>query len=518
MADVPNVIGGDFDPLSPQPTPGAAALNGGGAAADDAAERKARAEYYRSQTEELGRLGKREEELYQKKEEEEAPLRRELTGALREQTRIGNAATARFLGQQQDVPPPPQFNGKEAQADAIAWMNLAAGFGAIAGGLSRYHTTTALNSFAGMMNGFAKGQILAYEKNYNIWQANADRALEYNNRAGREYKAIMDNAHLNIDTKSNLMQMTADKWQDQIMANAARLRDVSRMTQLMEGQERFGENLTLRKQAIEDHNSHWQQAIDMRKDQMYGSSQDVHGTADQISSLAVPMPNANMQARYPYLRAAAREVMQRNPGYQASDYTANQALKKAASTADVMAMRSALTKLTQMKTALDTFEPVAKLNGQMLLGLIGQVDQTGTQTVLEAWMRAGKKATGDPNVQQFDMAIQNLSVESARILQNPNLVGQLTDSMRGEMQQLLPQNITKGNVERAVPMLFNEMDYRKQLIDSQVQFLNESIRAAATPGAPRPTYVNPEPPPIVPEPLVVPGGGGGTDEYQIEPQ
>jgi hypothetical protein len=511
---VPNVLGGDIDPFSPQPSPGAAALNAPGA--DDAgAERAARAEYYRTQTEELGRLGKKEEELYAKREQEEEPLRRDYTKALQRQSQISDVATERLLAGQRDLPPAPQFNGPQAQQDAVAWMNLAAGFGAIAGAFSRYHTTTALNAFSGMMTGFAKGQIQAFDNNYKTWQANSDRALEYNARAQREYRAIMDNAKLNIDAKSNLMQMTADKWQDQIMSNAARIRDVSRMTQLMEGQSRFEENLRIRKSEIERHKSQWDQAFQMRVDQVYGSAQDARGIADQIKSYAIPPPTAALQARFPYLRNAMGLVMKETGGsYSAGDYYANNNLKKLASSADLVAMRSALTKQIGMQSALQTFEPLARQAGRTMLALVDKVDPAGN-TTFNRWVNAGRQATGDPDVAQFDTAVRQYKTETARILNNPALGGVLSDSARHEADAFAPEGVTASQIKRIVPFVENEMDYRQRLIGSQVQYLDESIKNTAS-GGPRPTYQAPEPPPLIPAPIVMPSGSTGVPEYEVE--
>lgn len=488
----------------------------GAGADDDAAERKARAEYYRAQTEELGRLGAKEEELYARREAEEEPMRRGYAKSLQRQSEISDAATERLLAGQRDLPPAPTFNGPEAQKDALAWMSVAAGFGAIAGGLSRYHATTALNAFSGMMTGFAKGELSAFDQNYKTWQANSDRAIEYNARAQREYKAIMDNAKLNIDAKSNLMQMTAEKWQDQIMANAARIRDVSRMTQLMEGQARFEENFKLRKDAFDAHKKQWDLMLKSRTDQLYGSAEDVEGTTQQVLNLASPMPTPALQGRYPWLRQVAREVMKRNPSYRNSDYTSDQALKKLAATADVVAMRGALSKLEGMQSALATFEPVAKYNGQVIRALVDKVDQTGTQTVFESWLRAGRKANSDPDVQQFDIAVNNYKTEAARIINNPALGGVLSDSARNEVSALVPENITPSNAKRATAFLDNEMDYRTANIKAQIDYLRQSIENVRT-GGPKPTYTNPEPPPIVPPaPVII--QGAGADEYTIEPQ
>lgn len=320
------------------------------AGTSDDDESKARAEIYRAQAEEMRRLGKQEEELYAKREAELEPMRREMMSGMREQTRIGNEELTHYLQSQRDVPEPPAFNGPQAQQDALAWMSIAAGFGAIAGGLSRYHTTTALNAFSGMMQGYAKGELQAFDQQYKTWQANTDKALEYNNRAQREYRAIMDNSKLNIDTMSNMMQMTADKWQDQIMSNAARMRDVERMTQLMEGQARFEENLKLRKEAMENHKKEFdvKTQTDLAKaglvkhddgsigiDTTPGSP--IYQRAEQIAAYNQPMPN-NPGGRYAgmfnELAALVNKISVEKNGasYDATRYVGKQSYARTAGT------------------------------------------------------------------------------------------------------------------------------------------------------------------------------------------
>ena len=201
------------------------------------------------------------------------------------------------------------------------------------------------------------------------------------------------------------MQLTAEKYQVQLMANSARMRDVTRMTQLMEAQGRFQEGLKLRKDAIQQHKDHWDQALQMRKDQIYGSAEDAHQAADQILNLAVPMPSTGLQGRYPYLRAAAKEVLNRNPSYQAGDYDAAKNLRRMVATADVRAMSSALTQSEQMQSGLRQFEPLARQAGRTMLALIGRTDPTGTNT-FNRWVNAGRRTSGDPDVAQFDAAMR----------------------------------------------------------------------------------------------------------------
>ena len=504
-----DIIGADTDPLSPTITPGAqTALNGGAAAGDNLANEKA--QYFRTQRERMEQLGKREEELYAKREQEEEPLRSGYETSLRNLAQTSDIETRRLVSSQQDIP---KFDAKRAQADAFGWFTAAAVLGSLAGARSRQGATAALNAFSGMMNGFAKGDLTLFEQKYKEWEANSERARELNARAVNEYKAIMNNKQLGLDVQANLMQMTASKFKDQSMANTAQLRDIERMTQLMNAQDRADDRLKLTQDAFAEHKKVWDFNLQQRKDQIYGRDGDVEAAAQRMIDLDSPIPTPQIQARYPYLRDAVALAKKRAPGLTAGDYPAKQAVQKLAATGDIMAMRQALTKMTQMREALATFEPIAKQNGQVILALVNKVDQTGTQSVFEAWTRAGRKATGDPDVQQFDMAVNNLKFEAGRIINNPAMTGVLTEGARAEIGNLLPENITVENANRAVPFLFNEIDYRKRLIDSRVEYLQGSIDSIGH-GQRPPTYQSPEPPPLVPPPVIIQGGGGdGNLEY-----
>ena len=279
MPAITDALGGDDDLFSPKSTPGARPMVPPDEDPNAPAAAREKAEYFKAQREQLERAGAREEELYARREEEMAPQRAELRQSLSDYYKTSQQATARMLSKQQEIP---QFDGNQAKGDAWSWMMMSAGLASIAGAFSRYHTTTALNAFSGMMNGFAKGELTVYEQKYKEWSANADRAQEYNRRAVDEYKAIMANQKLGLDVKSNLMEMTANKWQDAIMANSARIRDIERMTQQMNAQERFDEGLKLRKDRLDT----WKQTVDtnlkMRLERIYGGLGDAESAADMI--------------------------------------------------------------------------------------------------------------------------------------------------------------------------------------------------------------------------------------------
>lgn len=237
MADALNVLGGDTDPLSPKPTPGAQALNAG--IDQDTLDRQ----QTRAQQQELFELQKKtmaeRHDIEAGREREEGAQRRDLMSSLQQQSETARGATAAYLQQQKDIP---EFKQPDLRGDAFLWMSIAAGFGAIAGGLSRYHTTAALNAFGATLQGWSKGNLQAFEQNYQTWETNAKRAQEYNARAVREYKAIMDNQQIDVDTKANMLKLTASKWDDKLMSNAADARDLQQMSNIINAQSRQGDN------------------------------------------------------------------------------------------------------------------------------------------------------------------------------------------------------------------------------------------------------------------------------------
>jgi hypothetical protein len=274
------------------------------------------------------------------------------------------------------------------------------------------------------------------------------------------------------------------------------MKNITSITQQMDALERFDENLKMRREVLDTHKNEFDQRLKQRVDQMYGSTDDIESTKQQILSLASPFPSPSLQARYPYLRKAAQEVMKENPAYKPGDYYADIQMKKLVATADIVALRGALTKVTGQQAAMRSYEENGKNTGNALLQLVDKVDQTG-MPVFERWLRGGRMATGDPDVAAFDAALTAYTNEVAKILNNPNLTGTLTVSAQQEVKAWAPQSISAAQIKRVVPLLNWEMDYRSRTVANQVDYLDNSIKEIAA-GHARPQY---QPTPFAPPPI-----------------
>lgn len=126
-----------------------------------------------------------------------------------------------------------------------------------------------------------------------------------------------------------------------------------------------------------------------------------------------------------------------------------------------------LGKLTQQYHAVQAFESTAVKNGDRLVSLANKVDKTG-MPVFEKWVRAGKKATGDADVAQLNAQMQLYRAEVAKILTNPNLSGQLSDSARKEVEEFLSGASSAKQIAAVHNLLKQDFGNRSQALKDQI--------------------------------------------------
>jgi hypothetical protein len=418
--------------LKPQLTPGATGALANPPAAPDP-EAQARAAAWNAQAERMQKLTAREESLFEERQKKLAPMYDEARAASRNLAGTSQRATAELIQSQLNIPP---YRPPDLRQDAGNWMMLAAGFGAIAGAFSRYHTTTALNSFAGMLQGFNKGSLEAINQNYETWNANARQAEAYNRQALTRYKAVMDNAQLNWDQKANMIKMTADQYQDAIMSSAAEQKNITQMMEIYDKQDRFAEGMKMRRETLEMHKKYYDD----------------------------------------YEKRVRTAVKTR---------------------AEVNAIGAALKQDEVAAAAMSRYEAIAVQNGKVMRALIGKVNPT-EYTDLNTFLQALKRKGGDQDVNQFIAARTSYNTELGRIL-NTNLqgAGALSNQARTEASEMLQPGAPPGVVNRVTKFFDQEMEYKKQLVEADRKYQQGRLDAYGT-GATAPAYEAPEPPPIIP--------------------
>jgi hypothetical protein len=162
--------------------------------------------------------------------------------------------------------------------------------------------------------------------------------------------------------------------------------------------------------------------------------------------------------------------------------------------ANFKAQSGSINKLVPQLNAIEAYEQTAKFNGQRLLDLVDKIDNTGIP-VIEGYARRAQKAVGDPDQAEFQSVLAQYQTEAARIINNPNLTGILSDSARHEMQEIVGGNMNAAQIKRVVNRLNTEFEFRKNAIRDQVGAAGQSMTNIGNAQSSRPVDIATTPTP-----------------------
>lgn len=153
---------------------------------------------------------------------------------------------------------------------------------------------------------------------------------------------------------------------------------------------------------------------------------------------------------------------------------------------NIEANRKSLDKMVPQYDAITAFEKTMENIGGKLTSIAKKVDSTGVP-VAERWIRAGKRAVeGDADVTEFNARMQTFRTEAARVINNPNLTGVLSDSARHEIEDIIPNSSSYDQIERGVQTLISEGQTRRKYLDDQIG----TAKARISKGAGKPANVS----------------------------
>jgi hypothetical protein len=121
----------------------------------------------------------------------------------------------------------------------------------------------------------------------------------------------------------------------------------------------------------------------------------------------------------------------------------------------------ALTNVTKVESAVTAFEDAAKRNAGLLRGFLREIPDLGVRPLNQA-ARAIATTFGDTSMAEFNVALQSVRNEYARIISNPNLVGVMSDTARREGEVLLNPNATVDQILAALDVLETEARNRRE--------------------------------------------------------
>lgn len=143
---------------------------------------------------------------------------------------------------------------------------------------------------------------------------------------------------------------------------------------------------------------------------------------------------------------------------------------------------SALSKVEADLAAIRPFDVMLNTNAKIAVDLAKKIsaDRSNSQLLNKpiTWLEAN--AGDNPDIAEYLFQIQTVKTEGARILNNPRLVGQLTDSARSEMGGVINGNMPLGQTERVLARMIADGKNRVNAIEQEADTLRNDIRGSAS--------------------------------------
>jgi hypothetical protein len=146
-------------------------------------------------------------------EEGQSALSRQSSALSREYANIPKQPT------QLDVSKAP--DQRDYQKGSMEFAQAMALVGAFTSAFVRRPGGASLDAFAGAIKGWQTGNQQAYENSMKQWEQNTKATIENNRTVLNEYKLALENRQLNIDGMMAQIKLTAAKYQDKLMYDAA---------------------------------------------------------------------------------------------------------------------------------------------------------------------------------------------------------------------------------------------------------------------------------------------------------
>lgn len=175
-------------------------------------------------------------------------------------------------------------------------------------------------------------------------------------------------------------------------------------------------------------------------------------------------------AKFAIINRAAQLNAER--GIEQSSVPGRQATFKANSTA--------LTQLTKDLTAIAPYQAMLEKNADIAIDLAGRVIKTNAPLANRSINWIAENVSGDPMMAEYLAQIRIVQTEAARVLNNPRLVGQLTDSARQEMEGVVSGNLTLAQTKSVLGRLKQDGQNRVNAMEEQSKKLRDSLGTQQT--------------------------------------
>ena len=370
------------------------------------------------------------------------------------------------------------------------WGSAAMAMAAIGSLFTRQPLTTALNSAAGVMKAYKKGDMEAANAEFERWKVSSDNAIKIHNFQMELYKADLEKVSTDERLALASLRAHAESVKDTVMAKLAGERNLIAIAHLNLDRQKHADALELQGPKLEQVHLFHQQLDVLKKSPDWAKASpadragmvagiipggmmpqaqiDYFGKLYNLTGKMPPMGLGNTPLRGEILSSAARQAAQAN-------MTPAQVV---AMQGKVKANQFALSQLVKQTGLIEGFEKTALANGQLALSLMDKgLGPTG-RPVLDSWLRGAAVGLGNPEYSQFDTAVKTFKNEYSKIMSGAFGSSGSTDASRREADELIRPGLSRQQFVANMNVMKQEMSNRlKGNYDAQTALMSDIANA-----------------------------------------
>jgi predicted phage-related endonuclease len=140
---------------------------------------------------------------------------------------------------------------------------------------------------------------------------------------------------------------------------------------------------------------------------------------------------------------------------------------------------AALTQLSKDLASIRPYKVMLDTNANIAKELAQKIIKTDSQLANRPinWLQT--HLTDSPDVGEFIAQLHFVTTEAARVLNNPRLVGQLTDNARKDMQDVINENMPLKTTIRILERMQKDGDNRVNAMTKEAAYLKKKIGGSA---------------------------------------
>lgn len=349
---------------------------------------------------------------------------------------------------------------------------------------TRKPLVTAMNAAAAAMKGYAEGDKDAAERAHKTWKDSLEAAVAQNQAEMDQYNLLMQDTSLTLEDRNAQLAGLAASNNDQNMLAALKSGAPDMQYNLLQGRQKSAESLT--GMLIQSQQFEQQQALEREK---MAETERYHAQLTGTATGSGPLdPETVQMLAQQYISGdpsalsglgsgrmglmARKQVLDFAAKSQQGGATPDIALSRAGYAAD----KATLKQMQNYISRADTFQSVFLKNINQVKKY-SQAGVAGEVPVINKWIQAGRRATGDPDVAAFDAAIRTAGREYARIMSGPTSNAQLTVSAQATADEMLSPNMNADQLQAVINVMEQDIQNSIGAAADTVDAIKSSISA-----------------------------------------